>query len=183
MKRSLFIPQIRKNEAEWTLFIPINGKIEAKQSLFIPQIRKIEAERTLLLPEIGKIQAKKTNWIKVKGTEAVFLKLLWSPGIDSKDLIPPASALAGLYNNPTCCTCSLGYIGWRNRFLGSLNVYKYTQATLDSGIGSLESIPRLYNMKNEDEDKDEDEDNSFGSKRIYRPSTIKGMKNNEFICS
>ncbi len=26
------------------------------------------------------------------------------------------------------------------------------QATLSSGIGSLESIPRLHNMKNEDED-------------------------------
>jgi hypothetical protein len=43
---------------------------------------------------------KKTNWIEVKRTEAVFLKLLWSPGIDSKELIPPAYALAGLYNNP-----------------------------------------------------------------------------------
>jgi hypothetical protein len=28
------------------------------------------------------------------------LKLLWSPGIDSKEFIPPAYALAGLYNNP-----------------------------------------------------------------------------------
>ena len=28
-------------------------------------------------------------------TEAVFLKLLWSPGINSKELIPPAYALAG----------------------------------------------------------------------------------------
>jgi hypothetical protein len=61
----------------------------------------------------------------------------------------------------------------RNQFLGSLNIYKYglrlhrraesipgllkrlqirAQATLASGIGSLESIPRLHNMKNEDED-------------------------------
>jgi hypothetical protein len=45
-------------------------------------------------------QSEKTNWIEVKRTEAVFLKLLWSPGIDSKELIPPAYALAGLYNNP-----------------------------------------------------------------------------------
>jgi hypothetical protein len=80
------IPQIQKNEA--------------KRSLFIPQIRKIEAERTRLIPEIGKIEAKKTNWIEVKRTEAVFLKLLWSPGINSKELIPPAYALAGMYNNP-----------------------------------------------------------------------------------
>ncbi len=71
-----------------------------KRCLFIPQIRKIEAERTRLIPEIGKIEAKKTNWIEVKRTEAVFLKFLRSPGIDSKELIPPAYALAGLYNNP-----------------------------------------------------------------------------------
>ncbi len=40
-----------------------------------------------------------------------------------------------------------------NRFLVSLNIYKYrAQATLASRIGSLELIPRLHNMKNEDED-------------------------------
>jgi hypothetical protein len=72
----------------------------SKQSLFIPQIQKIKVERTLLIPETGKIEAKKTNWIEVKQTEAVCLKLLWSPGINSKELIPPAYALAGLYNNP-----------------------------------------------------------------------------------
>jgi hypothetical protein len=49
---------------------------------------------------LGKIEVKKMNWMEVKRTEAVFLKLLWSPGIDSKELIPPACALAGLYNNP-----------------------------------------------------------------------------------
>jgi hypothetical protein len=47
---------------------------------------------------------KKLNWIEVKRTEAVFLKLLWSPGIDSKELIPPACALAGLYNKRACTT-------------------------------------------------------------------------------
>jgi hypothetical protein len=85
-----FIPQIRKIEAEQTLLIPQIGKIEAKRSLYIPQIRKTEVEQTRLIPEIGKIEAKKTNWMEVKRTEAVFLKLLWSPGIDSKELIPPA---------------------------------------------------------------------------------------------
>jgi hypothetical protein len=35
------------------------------------------------------------NWIEVKNTEAVFLKLLWSPRIDSK-----AYALASPYKNP-----------------------------------------------------------------------------------
>ncbi len=96
----MFIPQIGKIEAERTLFIPQIGKDEVKQSLFIPQIRKIEAELTRLITEIGKIEAKKTNWIEVKQTEAVYLKLLWSPGIDFKELILPAYALSGLYNNP-----------------------------------------------------------------------------------
>jgi hypothetical protein len=49
---------------------------------------------------MGTRNRKKTNWIKVKRIKVVFLKLLWSPGIDSKELIPPAYALAGLYNNP-----------------------------------------------------------------------------------
>jgi hypothetical protein len=94
-EQTLFIPQIGQIEVKRTLFIPQIGKIEAQRSLFIPQIRKIEVERTRLIPEIGKIEAKKTNWIEV-----VFLKLLWSPGINSKKLIPPAFALGGLYNNP-----------------------------------------------------------------------------------
>ncbi len=98
--QNLSIPQIRKIKAERTLFIPQIGKFEAKRSLFIPQIWIIEAERTRLIPEIGKIEAKKTRWIEVKRTETVFLKLLWSPGIDSKELIPSAYALASLYNNP-----------------------------------------------------------------------------------
>jgi hypothetical protein len=46
------------------------------------------------------MEAKKTNCIEVKQTEVVFFKLLWSPGIDSKELIPQAYAMAGLYNNP-----------------------------------------------------------------------------------
>jgi hypothetical protein len=77
-----------------------NWKDQAKRSLFFPQIQKIKAERTWLIPEIGKIKAKKMNWVEVKRTEAVFLKLLWSPGIDSEELIPPAYALADLYYNP-----------------------------------------------------------------------------------
>ncbi len=86
-----------------------------------------------LIPDIGKIEEKKTNWIEVKRTEAVFLKLLWSPGIHSKELIPPAYALAGLYNNPIPA-----------RFLALLKCLRIqAQATLDSGIGSLESIPGL----------------------------------------
>jgi hypothetical protein len=34
-------------------------------------------------------------------------------------------ALAGRYDNFICSTDPAGYIGWRNRFLGSLNVYKF----------------------------------------------------------
>ncbi len=88
-----------------TLFIPQIGKIEAKRSLFIPLIQKIEAELTRLIPEIGKMEAKKTYWIEVKRTEAVFLKLLWSPAFDSKELIPPAYALAA-------CTTILFQLGF-----------------------------------------------------------------------
>ncbi len=77
------------------LFVPQVGKIEAKRNLFIQELKKIEAKQTRLIPEIGKIKAKKTNWMEVKRTEAVFLKLLWSPGIDFKELIPPAYALVG----------------------------------------------------------------------------------------
>jgi hypothetical protein len=48
---------------------------------------------------------------------------LWEPrnrfqGLDYASLC----SLAGHYDNPICCT---GYVGWRNRYLGSLNVYKF----------------------------------------------------------
>ena len=61
-----------------------------------------------------------------------------------------------------------GYIGYRNWFLelipGLLKSLQIrAQATLASGTGSLESIPRLHNMKNEDED------DFFGLKRVYSP--------------
>ena len=87
-KRSRFIPQIRKIEAERTLFIPQIGKMEAKRSLFIQELKKIEAKRTRIIPEIGKIEAKKTNRITLNEQRHYF-KTLWSPGIDSKELIPP----------------------------------------------------------------------------------------------
>jgi hypothetical protein len=108
----LFIPQIQKIEAERTLFIPQIGKIvatnwkdcsEAKNVYSTNWKDRSEAKSVYstnskrLIPKIGKIEAKKTNWIKVKRTEAVFLKLLWSPGIDSKEFILQAYALAGLY--------------------------------------------------------------------------------------
>ena len=40
-------------------------------------------------------------------------------GIDSASLCN----LSGRYDNPICRNGPPGYIGWRNRFLGSLNVY------------------------------------------------------------
>ncbi len=137
-ERTLFIPQIGQIEAKLSLFIPQIRKNEAKLSLFIPQIWKIEVEWTRLIPEIGKIEAKKTNRIEVKQTEAVLLNFLWSPGIDSKELIPPAYALAGLYNNPIPARI-LAPIALKP--LKRLQIR--AQATLDSGIGSLESIPGL----------------------------------------
>jgi hypothetical protein len=54
-------------------------------------------------------------------TEPVFVDLLRRPGIDSQP--------GGPVRNPSCRTGPPGYIGWRNRFprnrfLGSINVYK-----------------------------------------------------------
>jgi hypothetical protein len=134
-KRPLLIPDIRKIETKRTLLIPYSRKIQGNQSLLIQELKKIEAKRTRLIPEIGKIEAKrKPNWIEVKRTEVVFLKLLWSPGIDSKELILPAYALrAGAH----ICRClrrpgidseePVRQIGLllharqaENRFLGSL---------------------------------------------------------------
>jgi hypothetical protein len=45
------------------------------------------------------------------------------------------------------------------------------QATLDSGIGSLESIPRLHNMKSEDED-----DFFWIKTNIFVPQLSKGQR-------
>ncbi len=108
-------------------------KVEAKRTLFIPQNAKSAAKRSLFIPQIAKSEAKKTNWIEVKRTEAVFLKLFWSPGIDSKELILPAYALAGLYNKLGFQPPQIAL-----KLLKSLQIR--AQATLDSGIGSLESI-------------------------------------------
>jgi hypothetical protein len=93
--RSEFCLFHKFKRSKLTLFIPLIGKIEAKLTLFIQELKKIEAKRTQLITEIDKIEAKKTNWIEVKQSEAVFLKLLWSAGIYSKKLIPQAYALVG----------------------------------------------------------------------------------------
>ncbi len=51
-------------------------------------------------------------------TEPVFVNLSRSPGIDSY--------LGGPVRQPYLSFTGLpGYIGWRNLFLGSVNVYKY----------------------------------------------------------
>jgi hypothetical protein len=73
------------------------------------------------IPELHKrlkIRAQPTTDRQIP--EPVFVNLLRSPGIDSQP------GMAGRYNNnPICRTGPPGYIAWRNRFLGSLNVYKY----------------------------------------------------------
>ena len=87
MNRILLIQVLKKIEAMQPLLIPDIRKIEAKVTLLILYNKKIEAKRIRLIPAIGKIEAKKKpNWIEVKRTEAVFLKLLWSPEIDSASL-------------------------------------------------------------------------------------------------
>ncbi len=43
-------------------------------------------------------------------------------------------SLAGRCENPICCTGPPGYIGWRNRFLGSIKVYKYGLGHLQRGL-------------------------------------------------
>ncbi len=42
--------------------------------------------------------------------------------------------LAGRYTNPICRSRTPGYTGWRNRFLASLNVYKYGLWGLPRGV-------------------------------------------------
>jgi len=82
-------------------------------------------------------------------------KLLRRPGIDSKESFPPACACARickLFKEPRnqlpawrtgtqpYLTYRLGYTGWRNRFLGSLSVYKYglwLQSTLPNAHALL----------------------------------------------
>jgi hypothetical protein len=59
-------------------------------------------------------------------TEPVFVNLLRSPGsIPSK---------AVQYDDPICRTGPPNNIGWRNRFLGSINVYKHGLCTVTAVI-------------------------------------------------
>ncbi len=59
-------------------------------------------------------------------TRARIFKLLRSPEIDSKESIPQNScSLASRYDRPFCRTGPPSYIECRNRFLGSLKVWKY----------------------------------------------------------
>jgi hypothetical protein len=88
------IPQIGQIEANknQSLFIPQIRKNEAKRSLFIPQLRKIEAEQTWLIPEIGKIEAK-NELDRSKTNRGGIFKTFMEPrngfqGIDSASLCP-----------------------------------------------------------------------------------------------
>jgi hypothetical protein len=73
-------------------------RLKRSEVCFVHKFKKLKCS------QLGLFGFKKTNWIEVKRTEAVFLKLLWSPGIDSKELIPPAYALAA-------CTTTLFQLG------------------------------------------------------------------------
>jgi hypothetical protein len=66
-----------------------------KRSLFIQELKKIEAKQTRLIPKKGKIKAEKNELDLSKTNSGGILKHLWSPGINSKEFIPPAYALAG----------------------------------------------------------------------------------------
>jgi hypothetical protein len=66
----------------------------------------------------------------------LFVNLLRSPGIDFQPSRPLTTALFVV-------EVPQGYIGWRNRFLGSFNVYKYGLS-----LGTLaESIPGLLKVQ------------------------------------
>ncbi len=72
---------------------------------------------------------RKQSWLE-KWTRARASKRIRSLGIDSMESIPPAAdslcSLEGRYDKYGYRTTGPpGCIGWRNRFLGSLNVYKF----------------------------------------------------------
>ncbi len=58
----------------------------------------------------------------VINTRARIFKLLRSPRIDSEDSIPPTYPTGGRHDYPICRTSPPV---WRNRFLSSLNFYKF----------------------------------------------------------
>jgi hypothetical protein len=66
----------------------------------------------------GKQYIISTRQILPQGPEPVSVDLLKSPGIDSQPGVPVRQTFLS-YRGPP------GYIGCRNRFLGSINVYKY----------------------------------------------------------
>jgi hypothetical protein len=99
VKQSLFIPQIRKIKAERTLFIP-NWKDRSEAKSVYSTNSKDRSGANLAYSRNRQDRSEKNELDRSKTNRAVFLKLLWSTGIDSKELISSAYALAGLYNNP-----------------------------------------------------------------------------------
>jgi hypothetical protein len=108
----------------------------------------------------------------------------------------PDSPMRGVYkrkNNSLrslCVPVVVGISGFWELIPGLLKRFQIrAQATLASGIGSLESIPgllkRLQIQAQTTVASGIGSLNRFlGSLNVYiRPSTIKGTKNNEFICS
>ncbi len=74
--------------------------------------------RMACLPSVRPVRTSSFSRVRI-------CKRLRSPGIDSKESIPTAYGVAGWYDNHICRPGPPGLIGWRNRFLGSLNVYKF----------------------------------------------------------
>ncbi len=61
-------------------------KLERSKQSQVCLLHKLQRAKSVYSTNCNE-RSKKTNWIEVKQTEVVFLKLLWSPGIDSKELI------------------------------------------------------------------------------------------------
>jgi hypothetical protein len=58
---------------------------------------KAPSEATSAYSRNRQDRSEKTNGIKVKQTEAVFLKVLWKPGIDSEELFRKFQRRAGIF--------------------------------------------------------------------------------------
>jgi hypothetical protein len=81
--------------------------------------------------------------IVIKQTEVVFLKRLWSPGIDSKELIPPAYALVG--QSPYCiCRClKRPGIDSEELIQQRAGIFKQSMGTRNRVIGPARQSPYL----------------------------------------
>ena len=100
--------------------------------------------------------------------EPVFVNLVRIPGIDSQP--------GGRYENPIRRTGPPGYIGWRNRFLGSLNVYKFWLSLTKRLQG--EPLEQLNDVNVEDSPRMQ----KIFPENFYRSSKSIHKKNIHFLC-